>query len=241
MDTQSICEQIRKKIKEKGYTQEEFAKILKISSPTLKRWLRGEGLLFKDLTNIIDKLDIKLSELSILAEGKSKSKFTYTIEQELAFASIEGLLAFFDQLLSGKKIESILKANKLTNKSLNFYLSKLDKINLIEWYPKNKIKILVTGEPSWIEDGPLSKKFRKEIVSEFIKNNLNSREQLRIGVYSLSTQSYKKISIQYQDLVENIRMMEIKDSSNQSSKRMTTILLGLSLDEINLLNSIPNK
>jgi transcriptional regulator with XRE-family HTH domain len=241
VDIKKICNQIRYKIKEKGFTQDEFAKLIGVSIPTLNRWLRAEGLLFQDLNLMLEKLDVKLSELALLAEGDLSNKFTYTIEQESLFVNTDGLLAFFDQLLNGKTVSHIAKSFKLTEKSLSFYLSKLDKLKLIEWLPNNKVKILVTGEPSWIVGGPLSNKFRRQIIDEHIHYYLNSREQLRIGIYSLSSDSYKKINDKYQDLIDSVRLMEIKDSNNSTTKKITTVILGHGQSEIPLLTKIPNR
>ncbi|MBK9323718.1 MAG: helix-turn-helix transcriptional regulator [Bdellovibrionaceae bacterium] len=95
MDVKKVCNQIKHKIKEKGFTQEEFAKMIGVSIPTLNRWLRGEGLLFKDLNLLLEKLGVKLSELAMLAEGDVSNKFTYSAEQEAVFVNTDGLLAFF--------------------------------------------------------------------------------------------------------------------------------------------------
>lgn len=241
MNVKRVCNQVRDKIKEKGFTQEEFARMIGVSIPTLSRWLRGEGLLFQDLNLMVEKLGIRLSELAMLAEGDVSNKFTYSAEQEAVFVNTDGLLAFFDQLLNGKTASHIAKSFKLTEKSINFYLSKLDKLKLIEWLPNNKVKILVNGEPSWIVGGPLSQKLRKQIIDEHIHHYLNSREQLKIGIYSLSSDSYKKINDKYQELIDSVRMMEIKDSNSGVAKKLTTVILGHGQSEIPLLTKIPNR
>lgn len=241
MDVKKVCGQIRQKIKEKGFTQEQFAKTLGISVPTLSRWLRGEGLLFEDLNLMLEKLGVKLSELAMLAEGDMASKFTYTNEQETAFANTEGLLAFFDQLLHGKTVASVTKSFKLTEKSVSYYLAKLDKLQLIEWLPNNKIKLIVSGEPSWLPGGPLSQKFRKQIIDEHIQNHLHNRDLLRIGIYSLTAESYRSINEKLQELSESVRMMEIKDSNSTHLKKLTTLVLGYGQNEAALLTKIPNR
>ncbi len=241
MDSGKVCDQIRDIIKEKGYTQEEFAQMMGVSLPTLSRWLRGEGLLFQDLNVMLEKLGVKLSELAMLAEGDVANKFTYTNEQEDAFVSTEGLLAFFDQLLNGKTASNIARSFKLNERSMNFYLSKLDKLKLIEWLPNNKVKIIVSGEPSWIVGGPLSQKFRKQIINEHIQNHLNNREMLRMGVYSLTVDSNKKINEKFQELMETIRMLEIKDTNSGLPKKLTTVILGYGQNDVPILTKIPNR
>ncbi len=99
----------------------------------------------------------------------------------------------------------------------------------------------VSGEPSWIAGGPLSQKFRKQIVDEHTHHYLNNREQLKIGIYSLSSESYTKINDKYQELIDSIRAMEIKDSNTNTPKRLATVILGHGYCEIPLLTKIPNR
>lgn len=236
-----ICNQIKDKLKEKGITQDDFAKMMGVSSPTIKRWLKAEGLLFKDLTLMLEKLNVRLSEMAILSEASMINNFTYTKNQEEIFINTEGLLAFFDQLLKDKLPSQIAKNFQLTDKSLNFYLSKLDKMKLIEWLPNNKSKLLVNGEPSWILGGPLSQKFRKQIIENHIEHYINNRDQLKIAIYALSPESYKKINDKYQEILESLRILEIKDSQSIKSTKLTTIILGMGQNIIPILSTIPNK
>lgn len=240
MDIAIVCNQIKLKLKEKQITQDEFAQVMSVSSPTIKRWLKGDGLLFKDLSLMLEKLQMKLSDLALLAEGELSYQFTYTKEQEDVFCQVEGLLAFFDQLLKKRSPKQIAKNYKLTDKSLNFYLSKLDKLKLIEWRTDNNAKLLVSGEPSWINNGPLSQKFRKQIMTEHIQLYLNNRDNLKIAIYDLSPDSYKKINDKYQELVEYVRTLEIKDSNSSQAKKLTTLILGRAQNDISLLTKIPN-
>lgn len=44
----------------------------------------------------------------------------------------------------------------------------LDKIQLIELHEDYKVKLLKSGEPTWRKDGPLSKRFKTEILESFL-------------------------------------------------------------------------
>lgn len=241
MDIQKVCRQIKTNLKSKGITQDDFALMLKTSSPTLKRWLRGEGLLLKDLIRMLDCLDLKLSEVSLMAEGEVKSKFTYTLHQEKVLASEAGVLAFFDALLKDKSPSQVAKTYSLTERSLSHYLSTLDRIKLIQWLPKNKAKVLVSGEPVWIENGPLSQKFRKQIVEGHLSKYINDPEKLRVGIYSLSKGSLGKLNHLISEVIEKIRLLEIRDLSTQEGKRLSTIIIGFGQDNVAMLSHIPNK
>jgi len=240
LKTEIICNQIKKKLKEKNITQSQFANLMQVSEPTIKRWLKGEGLLLKDLISMLNRLDLQLSDLASLAEGSMSTQFVYSIEHEKAFIQHQGLLAFFDLLIRGKTPTQIAKKFKLTKKSMIFYLSNLDKLKLIEWLPNNKAKILIQGEPNWIPKGPLSQKFRKEVITEFTNIYLNDRKNLKLGVYALSTSTCDKINEKYQEIIEFARISEIRDSQANPSSHLTTLILGHGKNTIPILTEIPN-
>ncbi|MDD4973466.1 MAG: helix-turn-helix transcriptional regulator [Bacteriovorax sp.] len=233
--------QIKNVLKLQGITQEEFAQQMKVSVPTIKRWLKGEGVLFTDLIRMLDCLGLRLSEVAMMFEGALANKFTYTLKQEQLFVSIEGLLAFFDQLLKGRSPSQIARTYSLTEKSVVFYLSHLDKSGLIEWLPKNKARVLVTGEPSWIKGGPLSQKFRRQIIDGHIANYVDDRDHLKIGIYSLSKESQLKVNSMLIEVTEKVRGLEVRDSQSKDTKKITTLILGHGHNEIPILTNISNK
>lgn len=241
MNKDIFFDHIKSVIKSKGFTQEEFAQMVGVSTPTIKRWLRGEGLLFADLNKILELLDVRFSEVSLMVEGTERNQFIYTKGQEEVLANTQGLLAFFDLLLSGKTVNQIARQFKLTNKSVMYYLAKLDKIGLIEWLPKNKIKLLVSGEPRWIENGPLATKFRKQMIEEHLSHYWNNRDQLKLGIYSLTSDSYHKIRVKFKEIEDDLRLMEIRDTKSSRNKKLTTLILGYSQKDIPILSQIPNR
>lgn len=215
--------------------------MLKISLPTMKRWLKGNGVLLRDWVRMLDMLNLTLVEIAKLAEGELSKKFFYSLPQEQEFAKEDGLLAFFDALLKGKTVSQIARHHSLSERSVIFYLSRLEKIGLIEWLPKNKVKLLVAGEPNWIKGGPLSKKFRRKIIDAHMSRYIDDSENLKIAVYSLGKESSQRVRLLMSEFVEKIRIFEIKDGSNSDSKKLTTLILGMSQDEPPFLCEVPNR
>ncbi|RYZ68471.1 MAG: hypothetical protein EOP05_16345 [Proteobacteria bacterium] len=51
------------------------------------------------------------------------------------------------------------------------FLARLEKMKLIEWLPGDKVILLVSGEPTWRKNGPLSTKIRPEIQNAFLQSS----------------------------------------------------------------------
>ncbi len=240
-DVQRFGDLVKAELKRQGLTQQEFAQLMKTSVPTLKRWLRGEGVLLRDWIKMLECLGLGLSDALLRLDGSAQKSFTYTLKQEQLLSTEAGLLAFFDQLLKGRSPKQIARQHTLTEASVVFYLSKLERVGLVEWLPGNRVKLLVSGEPSWISAGPLAQKFRRQIIDGFVEGHIDDRERLKIGLYSLSKGSRRKLSALLDELAEKVRNLEVRDAQDPESKKLTTVILGQGTDDVPILTKIPNR
>ncbi len=170
-----VMQLVKAHTKSLGVTQVMLAKKLKISVPTLKRWLAGKTISFDHLQQLCSALDLTLGELISHAENAAPKKESYTLAQEEFFVSAPDVLAFFDQLLQGKRVSTIIKKYHLSAHQTERILSQLDKQGLIDWLPKNKVKLRFSGEPVWQKKGPLANHFGKSILSDFLQEQGNSK------------------------------------------------------------------
>lgn len=163
-----IMLEVKRKMRQLNFTQEQLAKELKVSLPTAKRWLAGRGVNLIILRKISEFLGCSFSELILSAEDHTLESYTYTLEQEKVLSQEPKLLAFLDLLISGKSVAAISSRYNLSSEHVTKMILKLDKIGLLEAHPKERVKLLIHGEPQWIRGGPLSKKFRSVMIEDFL-------------------------------------------------------------------------
>lgn len=96
-----MVEPIRLELKVRGITIKQFAKILKVSEPTVKRWLNAKGLLLDDWSKMLTALDLDAADIMTASTFGTKKQFEYTAKQEDALVAIPGLLAFFQHATEG--------------------------------------------------------------------------------------------------------------------------------------------
>ena len=184
METE-IIDVIKNKLKSRGVTQKMLADDLKVSLTTVKRWYSGRGINLSNLKSLSDYLELSLTDLFALIENKRPESFNYNIAQENALAKEPKVLAFFDYLVRGKSVNFIKKKFNISERELTKILLKLDKIQLIELHPENKIKLLNKGEPVWNDNGPLSQRFKKEILEHFLSSSDFSSSKFFLHDYNL--------------------------------------------------------
>src|SRR6185312_13327169 len=165
---------IREEVRRQGLRIKDLAKLLKVSEPTIKRYLAGRGVTLEVWTKMYEVLGLDIRQMADRAGSIMVYQKTYTEKQELGFCKIPGLYAFHSQMLMGFSVKEIVAKYKLTEKSTIFYLKHLDDIGIIQWKSGFEYKMTLSGEPNWRKNGPLSRKFKDSIFSDFIYANKNS-------------------------------------------------------------------
>ncbi len=165
---------VKNKAKSLGLTQNELARKLGVSLPTIKRWYGGGTITLESLKKLVNEVGLSLTEVFSSLEESASETFRYTEEQEHFFSDHPDYLAYFDNILRGFTALQIQKKFHLSERKSVQYLGKLDKLKLIEWLPKNKIRLLVRGEPVWKTGGPLALKLRTDIFKSFVEKEKRS-------------------------------------------------------------------
>jgi len=192
---------LKAKIRSLRITQEELSRDLEVSLPTLKRWLSGQAITISILKKMCNRLGISIAELMMEIEDANPANWKYTIEQEVFLAGDPACLAFFDHLLQGHTARRIQTKFKLSLAQVERYLSKLEKLNLIDRYPRNRIKLKAHGEPVWNKNGPLAQRFKIEILNDF----LGDQEEGEFFLNEFLPEDLEQIDQQRRDLIRTVR------------------------------------
>lgn len=208
---------LKQEAKKSGLTQQQLAKKLNTSLATLKRWFSGEGVSLETTLLIANQLGLSLTDIASKLDDQRDLFFYYTEKQELYFSKNPDGLAFFDYLLKNSTVEKIQNRFNLSDTKVSDLLSKLDKLELIEWHPNNKVKILTYGEPRWKKDGHLSKILKPQIWNDFISGQTSNNSSF--SLHEILDEDAPTIKNKLNDLLETIRIANKKATiKNQKSK-----------------------
>lgn len=191
---------IKNKARSLALTQNELAIKLGVSLPTIKRWYGGGTITLESLQLLVNEVGLTLTEVFSSLEASSSETFQYTGEQENFFSENPDYLAYFDNLLRGFGPAQIQKKFRLSERKSVQYLSKLDKLQLIEWLPKNKVRLLVKGEPVWKDGGKLAATLRTDIFKRFIEKE--QRSNTNFFLHDYLPEDRNQIARKIQELAE---------------------------------------
>ena len=173
-----LKQSIKSIIRKRGYTYQDLADKLGLSLATVKRILNQDELSLTRLYAIADWLGLSVSEIIELSKEGGRPSFPeFTEEQERFLAEHADCAVILEEVIAGRSFEEIRKRYKLSKESLEKYLLRLDRENLIELRSGNRVRRLVRNMKIK-RGGPLSSAVA-ERLGEVAKENIELG--LRVG------------------------------------------------------------
>jgi transcriptional regulator with XRE-family HTH domain len=203
-------------------SQKELALAADVSLPTIKRWLAGRGVSLEQMEKLATLLGLSLTEIATSVE-QVPPHFTYSREQEEYFAAKPAYLAFFDHLLRGHSPAQIAKRHGLSKSVTQRLLSRLDRMGLVEWLPEDRVRLRVTGEPRWMVNGPLARKYTPLIREAFLRTPGTERFVLQ----DYLPEDTRELERKMDELLSLARRAHTRARANSESARPFGLFLSL--------------
>lgn len=201
---------LKSALKAKGVSYKELARLLSLSEASVKRIFSTGSFSLDRFLEICEVARIPPESLFSLISGMSNQEHEYTVEQEAFFSESPQHLAFFDLLLKGETPRQIAKKHNLSEVQMQKFLRDLEKLDLVDWLPQDKIKLRTARNVRWRKGGPLKRKLLPLAKDEFLKDAFDgSNSENRFLLIDLSDRNQMKLKIRIQELVEELS----KDSS----------------------------
>ncbi|MDX9730767.1 MAG: helix-turn-helix transcriptional regulator [Bdellovibrionales bacterium] len=218
VQSQRIKTALKTQLKKKQMTYEDLAKHLKVSVPTVKRYLGAEEITVGRLLEICELLDLSLEQLAKIAEiGENKDE-RFTEEQEKFFAKNPNYFAYFLKICEGLSPVQIAEKYGLNRRSTDKYLIGLENQGTVRVTGKTKVKSAFRDMPSFGR-GVLAKAYFESFIQryskffvEFIHAGLSAserevskkRESVRYSgqVLKMSKVSYQKWEKEIESLLK---------------------------------------
>jgi DNA-binding Xre family transcriptional regulator len=151
-------------MKKQGRSYQDLADHLGISLVSVKRVMSKEEISLSRFLEICNWLDVGISDLEKIAlHNQSHEKIRFTEEQEKFLAKNPEYMSFLFNMFAEKSPEEIQKQFGLSNKSLNLYLLRLEKYNLVKKV-SGRYKVMQKKFPSPIPYGELNRVQYKNVI-----------------------------------------------------------------------------
>lgn len=163
----SIQINMKRALKERGLRQEDLARELGVSLPTVKRLLNGDDLSVLSIGRVCEVLGISTSALFKKIDADKPEQSQLTDEQERFFAKHPEVLAYFIHLLDDMSPDEIQRKYSISSRSTQKYLNLLDSLKLIRRGRGNSANVLIPRNLQWRKDGPLGLTLSRDRIRRF--------------------------------------------------------------------------
>ena len=163
----ALVEALKAALKSSRMTYASVADGMGLSESSVKRKFSRKEFTLAEIDRICTLCDMDISDLVKLMEQRHGRLQALTVAQEREIASEIGLLVVTVCVLNGWRFENIIEVYVFEEHQLVQMLAKLDRLNIIELQPKNRIKLLVAPNFGWLSGGPIEQVFLKAIQQDF--------------------------------------------------------------------------
>ncbi len=159
---------LKRLLKERGISYAALAPRLALSEASVKRMFSQKTFSLGRLEVLCDLLGLELSELARLAEENQPRLSQLTEAQEAALVADMPLLLVAILALNHWRFHDILARYQFTAPALILVLLQLERLNLLQLLPENRIRLKVSRDLQWLADGPVRRFFREKAQHEFL-------------------------------------------------------------------------
>lgn len=217
-------------LRSKGIAYAELAKKLSLNETSVKRMMSGHTAITLDrMDEICEIINVDIFELLKLnMQSRDTGPIYLSLEQEHALAEEVDLFLCFYGLAKGLSVDEIVSKYNITQNRAQKALFRLAKIFLLEVLPANKVKFLVPRSVRWRENGPLSKKYQKDMEEDFLNNSFSQGYEVKkFLTFPLSERSKVQFNRRFKELVSELQSQsEIDLTMDKGLKSTATLLVG---------------
>lgn len=204
---------LKKTLKLHSLTYADVAKHLNLTQASIKRLFSQGNISLERLDQICHMMDLEISDVVKIMSEQRANLNQLTYEQELDITNDLTLLLVTVCVLNKWSMLEIMNYHQLSETVCIQKLAKLDRLAIIDLLPNNKIKLKVSSNFSWRDNGPIQHFFHKTISKEYFNSQFNHKdEKLLVLNGMLSAASNAEFQRKLQRLTNEFEQLNREDS-----------------------------
>lgn len=225
----ALIQALKEALKGAGFTYAEVAASLSLSESSVKRKFSRQDFSVVELDRICAQIGIEISELVKRMEEKQGRLQQLNADQETEIAGDLAQLLVTVCVLNKWTFANILDFYAFSEPQLIKMMVKLDRLQLIELLPNNRIKLLIAPNFKWLPAGPIETVFLRAIQQDFFSANFEREDHQFIVLNGmLSGASNAEFRRKMERLAREFDLLNQEDSSQPfEQRRGYTALLAL--------------
>jgi transposase len=146
VDAEAVLETLKGALRARGITYAAAARALRVSLPTMKRWMNRPDLSLDTVVRLSALAGLGLAELTELAEGQRPVVHYFDDAQDRLFFDEPGALTVLSAFVDGATISEVARRHRVTRGSVERYLLRLGEVGLVERLDTERVQVTI-GRP----------------------------------------------------------------------------------------------
>jgi transcriptional regulator with XRE-family HTH domain len=168
MSTEQLIDALKRVLKSRRITYADLAARIGLSEASVKRLFSQRTFTLVRLQQVLAVLEIDFFELAKLARGAGDAPQEMSEVQEHALASEPRLMGVFYLLFNDWQPAQVLARYELSEVELTKILTRLDRLQLIDLLPGNRVKLRVSRHLRLKPAGAIRAKHGQRAMAEFL-------------------------------------------------------------------------
>jgi len=187
--TKALIAALKQSLKAHGKTYADVAQGLDLSEASVKRLFSTQQITLSRLDEICQLIGIEISDLVKQMDEQAGRIERLSVEQEREIANDLSLLLITVCVLNRWSLDDILRVHQLDQHACIQKLAHLDRLQIIDLLPKNRIKLKVAPNFNWIENGPIQQFFQQRIAAEYFNTRFQSEDECLLVLNGMLSKS----------------------------------------------------
>lgn len=207
-----LFDSLRAHLKARNFTYKFLAAGIGVSEPTIKRIFSNNDCTIERFDEICRFLQVELTDLVKSTPKKRKLIEQLTRKQESELAENKKLLMVAVCVMGLWSFEDMLSHLTIPKTECISLMHRLDKIGFIDMQPKNKYRLLVAKDFTWIVDGPIMR-LVKGVSNDFFNHRFEAPgEVLKIINVRVSHQVRASLKARLEQIAQEYADQVVADS-----------------------------
>ncbi|AUI88375.1 transcriptional regulator [Vibrio azureus] len=226
-DSHIVIKELKRQLKHANIHYSDVAQHLNLSEGSVKRLLaQGSQISLDRLERMCQLTGLDMIELIKLSAEHKKGLEFLTLEQEQCLVEDKGLLLVAVCVINGYLFEEIIEQYAYNETELIQKLAVLDKLNIIELLPSNKIRLRISPTFKWQPGGPIQHFFQQQVQEAFFQSTFSGEdEKLAMATGLMSLPSNKKIQQKLQKVIDEFYQTCREDGTLEMDEKHGTSLI----------------
>ncbi|WP_045404645.1 helix-turn-helix domain-containing protein [Vibrio jasicida] len=229
-ESHDLIKELKRQLKQSGLHYVDVAQHLELSEGSVKRLLaEGSQISLDRLERICQLIGLEMAELFKRAAAHNKGLESLTLEQEKQLVEDKGLLLIAVCVVNGYRFEQIIEQYTFDELELIQKLAQLDRLNIIDLLPGNKIRLRISPTFKWHTGGPIQRFFQQQVQEAFFQSYFSAEDEklvMATGLMSLPTN--KKMQQKLQKVIDEFyQICQSDDSLGMNEKHGTSLVIAM--------------